>query len=205
MIDKIVCLGKNYLDHAKELGDAVPEKPVLFLKPPSSILQASSNSSLQAKLPPTQHGSVHHECEIVLRMNSYGEITHVTLGLDLTLRELQAQLKKNGHPWEISKVFKHSTILGSWIPISDFPDYLKTPFSFSLNGKVKQSSVGTKMRYSPQKCITYISEYFPICDGDLVMTGTPEGVGPIQAGDLGTFQWGDQLECSVLWSGSSVY
>lgn len=200
MLDKIVCLGKNYLDHARELGDSIPEKPVLFIKPPSTILQATHGQTLQARLPPSKHGPLHHECEIVLRINSYGEITHVTLGLDLTLRDLQTQLKKNGHPWEISKTFKHSTLLGPWIAIADFKNYLETPFSFSLNKTIKQSSVGSNMRLKPQESIRYISEYFPICDGDLIMTGTPEGVGSIQPGDLGTLKWGDQLTYSILWS-----
>src|SRR5258708_6102141 len=128
-MDKMICVGKNYLEHAKELGDAIPEKPVLFLKPPSaSLLVDRAGRKVEAILPQGR-GSIHHECEILIRINERGAIDAVSLGLDMTLRDVQADLKKKGHPWELSKVFKNSAIIGPWIPIRDFPDYLEEEFT----------------------------------------------------------------------------
>ena len=117
-MDKVICIGKNYLEHAQELGDAVPEKPVIFFKPPSCVVQADVEGQTLEVLLPADRGSVHHECEIVCRIGLNGQIDAVTLGLDMTLRDLQATLKKNGHPWEISKVFSGSALLGPWIPLT---------------------------------------------------------------------------------------
>lgn len=125
-IDKIVCVGKNYLDHAKELGDAVPEKPVLFLKPASVLKQALSWGEQLHLDFPSEYAAVQPECEIVLRMARDGyKMTHeqtryaisdITLGLDMTLRSRQSELKKQGHPWTTAKVFKDAAILGPCIP-----------------------------------------------------------------------------------------
>lgn len=196
-MDKVICIGKNYLEHAKELGDAIPEKPVLFLKPPSTILQ-TRDEILRPELP-RKHGEVHHECEIVVRINAYGEITHVTIGLDMTLRTLQAQLKKAGHPWEISKTFKHSVILCNWIPIADFQDYLDETFEFYVDGVLRQKSCGNKMRLLPKDCISYAAEYFPLRDGDVIMTGTPEGVASVTAGQKSLLKWGP-IHQNLIWS-----
>lgn len=196
-MDKVICIGKNYLDHAKELGDAVPEKPVLFLKPPSTILQ-TQDDPIKPELPRSR-GEVHHECEIVVRINSYGEITHVTMGLDMTLRALQSQLKKAGHPWEISKTFKHSVILCKWIPIADFKNYLDEPFEFYVDGELRQKSCGNKMRLLPKDCILYAAEFFPLREGDIVMTGTPEGVGAVMPGQTSLIKWGPLYQ-NLVWS-----
>lgn len=128
-IDKIVCVGKNYLEHAKELGDPVPEKPVLFLKPPSVLQQASTWGEHLSLEFPTEDNAVQPECEIVLRMAHDGykmtleearnAISDVSLGLDMTLRIRQSELKKQGHPWTTAKVFKDAAILGPWIGISN--------------------------------------------------------------------------------------
>ena len=128
-MDKVICIGKNYLEHAKELnkliGDSIPDKPVIFFKPPSTIQQTNQNGLVQAELP-TNRGIAHHELEIVLKINkdcykitpkeAEGCFDAVTLGLDMTLRDKQAELKKNGHPWELGKTFKDATLLGPWIP-----------------------------------------------------------------------------------------
>ena len=135
-MDKLVCIGKNYLDHAKEmakdLGDAVPDRPVLFLKPPSVLHQVLSSAPLKLDLP-VGAGAVHHECEIVLRLNRSGfrmnlaeaqsAIGWVSLGLDMTLRDRQTELKKNGHPWEVSKVFPGSAVVGPWLATPEFPQW----------------------------------------------------------------------------------
>lgn len=188
-MDKLICLGKNYLKHAKELGDSVPEKPVLFLKPPSVLIQVQKAGNLLETPLLRSRGIVHHESEIILRLNARKEIEAVSLGLDLTLRDEQVRLKNLGHPWEVSKVFAGSAILGPWISISEFGNYMDTEFKLSVNGSVKQASFGNKMRLLPKDCVPYIEEYFPVCDQDVIFTGTPEGVGPLQAGDLVEMTW----------------
>ncbi len=202
-MDKIICVGKNYLEHAKELGDAVPDSPVLFIKPPSASIQATEaplkGQILDVQLPQGR-GSVHHECEIVLRLNLNGIPDAVTLGLDLTLRDLQSELKKKGHPWEVAKVFRHSAVLGPWIELSQFPQYLEQKFEFLLNGVVKQVGCGKDMRYSPDACLEYARKCFPLCEGDLLFTGTPAGVGPVERGQTSSLLWGDHLEMSVRFS-----
>lgn len=209
-MDKLVCVGKNYLEHAKELGDAVPERPVLFLKPPSVLLQAGAgqDSLIQAPLPP-ERGDVHHECEIVVRLNRGGEnlsvheaeqaIGEVTLGLDMTLREVQGKLKKAGAPWEISKVFRGSALVGPWVPASEFPDWQTEEFSFTLDGNLRQKGRASEMRLSVAECIAYASEHFPLVAGDLIFTGTPAGVGPVRAGQRGELRWGSRVRCAVQW------
>ncbi len=211
-MDKVICIGKNYLEHAKELnkliGDAIPNKPVIFFKPPSVVKQVKGSQKLQAELP-KELGEVHHECEIALRVSrdcykvSPEEAKKcfdaVTLGLDMTLRDLQAQLKKNGHPWEMGKVFKDAILLGQWVELSDFEDYLESDFELKINGQTKQKSNGTKMSLSPQECLSYASQYFEIKNGDILFTGTPEGVGPVKKGDLATVSWSNKLSFAVQW------
>lgn len=198
-MDKIICVGKNYLEHAKELGDSIPEMPVLFLKPPSAHVQATGKGeTLRVKLP-SGRGEIHHECEIVGRLGEKGRIDAVTLGLDMTLREVQASLKKGGHPWEVSKVFEGSALLGPWIPVGQFEGYLDTEFSFSVGGKTRQKGLGREMRVSPERCIAYAAGFFPILPGDLLFTGTPAGVGPVRPGDLGELRWGSELTFRVQW------
>lgn len=192
-MDKFICVGKNYLEHAQELGDTIPEKPVLFLKPPSAgIFVNHPNDHLRVLLP-VGRGSIHHECEVLLKLNAQRKIQAVTLGLDLTLRDVQAGLKKNGHPWEISKTFLGSAIVGPWVPVSEFPSYLSEGFTFSLDGQVRQRGQALQMTLSPEECIHYAAEFFPLCDGDVIFTGTPAGVGPLKPGQTAEFQWGDIL------------
>lgn len=198
-MDKIICVGKNYLEHAKELGDAVPEKPVLFLKPPSTLVKVAQSATISL---PKNRGQIHPECEIVarIRVSARGpEIDAVTLGLDMTLRDIQSQLKKNGHPWEVSKVFAASSIIGPWISLAEFSDYLETEFSFSIQGEVRQKGKGSQMRVSPLDCLRAAAESFPICDGDLLFTGTPAGVGPVSAGQISELRWDKKLQFTVQW------
>jgi 2-keto-4-pentenoate hydratase/2-oxohepta-3-ene-1,7-dioic acid hydratase in catechol pathway len=191
-MDKIVCVGKNYLEHAKEMGDPIPDKPVIFIKP-SSVLTTISNDGPQNNIIrlPIGLGEIHYETEIVIQVKKGGyKITEkdafscigsIGVGLDLTLRGLQKKLKEAGHPWTIGKVFPNSAILGGMLPAESFKDYLSTPFELYLNGSLKQSGLGTQMIFSPQMCISYISEYFQLLDGDLIFTGTPAGVGVLPA------------------------
>ncbi|WP_161597664.1 fumarylacetoacetate hydrolase family protein [Fluviispira multicolorata] len=207
-MDKIVCVGKNYLDHAKELGDIVPEKPVLFIKPRSVLRAAVDHEELFLSIPQNL-GSLHYETEIVLRLDKGGykldikdaekAIGAVSIGLDMTLRDLQNSQKKAGHPWTTSKVFPDCVVVGSWLRVSEFPDYLNEKFSFSLDDKIKQEGYGKNMRLSPAECVAYISEFFPLAAGDLIFTGTPAGVGPVQAGQKGTLNFGS-IRYSISWS-----
>lgn len=208
-MDKIICVGKNYLDHANELGDAVPAKPVLFIKPPSVLRAARKNGErLQLRIPPGAT-ELHYECEIVIRLNRDGfcmtkeeaklAIGDVTLGLDMTLRDVQTKLKEQGHPWELSKVFLESACVGPWIPIKDFGKYLDEQFTFSIDGVVKQQAFGNQMRMKPDECISFMSQHFPLRSGDLIFTGTPAGVGPVHAGQLAELAWGERIKFSAAW------
>jgi 2-keto-4-pentenoate hydratase/2-oxohepta-3-ene-1,7-dioic acid hydratase in catechol pathway len=191
--DKIICVGKNYLDHALELGDAVPEDPVFFFKPPSALVESPVEPVL---MPAKNRGSVHFECEIVYRIKvkeGAASLDAVTLGLDLTLRDLQAKLKKQGHPWEAAKAFPRSAITAKWIPCSEFKDHLKIPFELLVNGELRQKATGEQMRRSPRDLLSVAGQFFDLRDGDLFFTGTPKGVGAIAVNDTLTLRWGDRL------------
>ncbi|NBU20267.1 FAA hydrolase family protein [bacterium] len=192
-MDKIICIGKNYIEHAQELGDAVPEYPVVFLKPPSVSFAVDQRLELSHVHLSSRRGKIHYECEVILKLSRDGEIQAVSLGLDLTLRELQADLKKKGLPWEAAKVFSSSAVIGPWIPIREFPNYLDEEFQFSLNGTLRQKAKGKEMRFSPDQCIHFTSSLFPIMDGDVLFTGTPAGVGAIEDGQIAQLKWGDRL------------
>jgi 2-keto-4-pentenoate hydratase/2-oxohepta-3-ene-1,7-dioic acid hydratase in catechol pathway len=210
-MDKIVCLGKNYLDHAKELGDKVPEKPVIFLKPPSILRVATENGEKLSLTLPKDQGDVHHECEIVLRLKHGGyrlsvldakqAIGFVTVGLDMTLRDLQANLKKQGHPWTVSKVFPDSAVTGPWLSVQDFPEYLDEKFILKIDGTVKQQGTGSEMLLDAASAVSYLSTFFPLEEGDLIFTGTPKGVGPVKAGQTATLEYGP-ISYTVHWKNS---
>jgi len=204
--DKIICVGKNYLEHAKELGDKIPDEPVIFLKPPSILKQAKYWNDTLSLSWPNIKSDLHYECEVVLKLQKSGymmtpeeaetAIGFVSIGLDMTLRTLQAQLKKDGHPWTISKVFIDSATVGPWIPVREFSDYMQTEFSLSINNQIKQKSIPNTMTFKPIELLVYISQFFPLCEGDLIFTGTPAGVGAIQLGDIATLTWGKYQYCA---------
>lgn len=196
-MDKIICIGKNYLEHAKELGDAVPENPVVFLKPPSIALHVKNMGDFLAVKLPQGRGQVHYECELILRLRAGGVIEAVSLGLDLTLRDLQTEMKRKGLPWEAAKVFSGSAILGPFIPVQEFEGFLTQSFQFLLDGREVQKARGHEMRFSPEHCIQYVKSLFPICEGDVLFTGTPAGVGPLISGQRGDLHWGDRLHYAL--------
>lgn len=178
-MDKLICIGKNYLKHAQELGDAVPEDPIIFLKPPSVV----------AKGPivewPTE-GELHHELELVLRLakrDGAWTFSEYTFGLDMTLRDRQAVQKKNGWPWERAKSFVNAAVVGDFYPVTSLEDALALPFSLTINGDVRQSGSGRDMRWRPDQLLTELEQWLPLREGDLLFTGTPEGVGPVRDGD----------------------
>jgi len=207
-MDKIVCIGKNYLDHVKELGDLVPQKPVIFIKPPSVLRMVENTEELNLKIP-ANRGALHYEAELVLRMSCDAHkidekeaetaFDAVTLGLDMTLRDEQVEQKRLGHPWTTSKVFPDCAIIGPWLSLRAFPNYLEENFTFSLAGELRQSGFGKNMRLGPAACIAYISKYFQLVAGDLVFTGTPAGVGSVALGQRGTLKYGS-IGYSVIWN-----
>lgn len=208
-MDKIICVGKNYLAHARELGDAIPERPVLFLKPPSILRCAETHKQapLLLQLPP-KIGSVHYEAEVVLQVKSDAYnvtsqqakslVSAVTVGLDMTLRDRQAEQKKNGHPWTTSKVFVDAAVVGPWVSGVEMNSVLEKEFCFYLNGTLKQKASVAEMMMPAFECVSYISEFFPLKAGDLIFTGTPAGVGQVQPGDMGRLQWGP-INYEVRW------
>ena len=182
-MDKIICVGKNYLKHAQELGDALNEEPLYFFKPPSVLLVVEAG---ETKLDLPKNAEIHYELELVFKISEVDDhlaFTHYTFGLDLTNRELQTRLKKAGQPWEKAKVFKNSAIIGSWTPIYIMKDVLDLTFELEVNGQVKQKGQGRDMRWSPETLLKDVQKWFPLESGDIMFTGTPEGVGPIHSGD----------------------
>jgi 2-keto-4-pentenoate hydratase/2-oxohepta-3-ene-1,7-dioic acid hydratase in catechol pathway len=180
-MDKIICLGKNYADHVAEMQETAPERPVLFIKPPSVFIEPKDKSTVVL---PWDRGLIHHECEIVFKLYKKN-IIGLGLGLDLTLRDVQRKLKENGHPWEISKTFKNSAIVTPMKGLRDFPkDWQNTPFTLKVNGEIRQTGKLNDAILKADEIIHYIDEFFPLNDGDLVFTGTPKGVGALQPNDL---------------------
>lgn len=205
--DKMVCVGKNYLDHAMELGDDVPENPVLFLKPLSVLKQAGSwDEELTLAFP--ADSAVQPECEIALQIAHDGfnmsiqeakkAISAVTLGLDMTLRTRQTQLKKQGHPWTTSKVFVDAAVLGPWIPYDSFENYMDVEFQLTIDGCVRQCAKGREMMMSPEALLVYISQYFPLKANDIIFTGTPAGVTSVSRNSTAELRW-DQYAYRVIW------
>lgn len=186
---KIFCVGRNYIEHAKELGNEVPDEPVIFMKPKSALLQ--SNSPFYY---PEFSNELHYECELVLRVCKNGKYINekhankyfngITVGIDFTARDIQAELKKKGLPWEKAKAWDNSAVVGTWKDIT--PDLLKKPINFSMknNGQQVQKGITTDMMFNFDEIVAHISNYFSINIGDLIFTGTPAGVGECVVGDV---------------------
>lgn len=185
---KIVCVGRNYAEHAKELGNEVPQSPVLFIKPPSSLTTLEAGIDWNKAL-----GECHHECELSLRIGkplknasleqARAAIDGVTLGLDLTLRDLQNSLKSKGQPWERAKAFDGACLLGEWLAADMLADYGNATFRLTVNGALRQSGNTADMLFDVASLLVDISHSFTLEAGDVVMTGTPAGVGPLSSGD----------------------
>lgn len=179
-MDKIICLGKNYSEHIHEMQEPAPEKPLLFIKPASSFVEIKEDARIQL---PFHRGEIHHELEVVFKLYKKN-IIGLAVGLDLTLRDIQKKLKELGHPWEISKVFKHSAIVTPMKGVKDFGEDWKTlPFTLKVNGEIRQEACFADALMGADQIIHHIDAHFPINDGDLVFSGTPKGVGPLRPGD----------------------
>jgi len=204
-VDKIVCIGKNYRKHAEELGDVQPGKPVIFMKPPSVMVEVSGERVLRL---PKDRGQVDHEAEMVVRLKRGGErwsrdeamsaIDGVTLGLDMTLRTLQRQQKDAGMPWTTSKVFIDAAVVGPWRPASELESLMAEPFRFYYGDELRQEGRKENMIFDVAQCLQYASECFAMCPGDLVYFGSPTGVGPVVAGGSARLEWGS-IRYSVRW------
>lgn len=208
-MDKIICVGKNYPNHAAELGELHPERPVIFLKPGSVLRSADAKTSTLLLHLPQHSAQIHHELELVFRVSRSGyrwsveeandALDAVTIGLDMTLRDLQSEAKKKGSPWTTGKVFIDAAVIGPWLSLADFPQFLSETFTLSLNDTLVQQATGQQMSHSPAECLSYASQFFPICAGDILFTGTPAGVGPVQPGDKGKLCFGP-IQYSVSWT-----
>ncbi len=187
---KIVCVGRSYADHARELGNAVPTRPVLFMKPPSALTTLEQGIEWNHDL-----GSCHYECELSLRIDqtlknetdpakALAAVGAVTLGLDLTLRDQQDDLKQKGQPWERSKAYDGSCVLSEWIAVEDVvADWNDVHYSFEVNHELRQTGDTSHLIFDIGTLLTDISQAFTLEPGDVVMTGTPAGVAALQSGD----------------------
>lgn len=185
---KIIAIGRNYSDHAKELNNPVPQTPVIFMKPDTALLKDNKDFYY-----PEFSQDVHYEVELVFRICNEGK--HVTpkfahkyydaigLGIDFTARDVQAKLKEKGLPWELAKAFDHSAVISPLFPKEDFTDLKNINFSLLKNGETIQQGNSRDMLFDIDSLIVYISKYITLRKGDLIYTGTPVGVGPIAVGD----------------------
>ncbi|MBP6430921.1 MAG: fumarylacetoacetate hydrolase family protein [Ferruginibacter sp.] len=185
---KIICVGRNYADHAKELGNAIPTEPVFFMKPKSALLQGHTPFYY-----PEFTNELHYECELVLRICKNGKYVQsklasnyynaVTVGIDFTARDVQDELKKKGLPWEKAKAFDNSAAVGTFIDIKSDLNKKNINFSLKMNGELKQQGNSADMLFSFDSIIEHASNYFSLNIGDLIFTGTPAGVGECVVGD----------------------
>jgi len=185
---KIVCIGRNYADHARELGNDIPEEPVVFMKPKSALLQSHNPFYY-----PEFTNELHYECELVLRVCKNGRyiqerhasnyINAITVGIDFTARDIQDECKRKGLPWEKAKAFDNSAAIGKFIDITPETNLKNIDFSFFKNGEEVQKANSSQMIFSFDKLIANISNYFSLNIGDLIFTGTPAGVGECVVGD----------------------
>ncbi|MEM7574864.1 MAG: fumarylacetoacetate hydrolase family protein [Bacteroidota bacterium] len=186
---KIFCIGRNYAAHAAEMNAERPDQPMIFMKPPTALLVNNKPFYI-----PDFTQNVHHEIELVIRVTKNGRhidpqfaadyIDAIGLGIDFTARDLQAKLKAKGHPWEISKGFDSSApISGEFLSLHEFSDPAAIEFGLRKNGEEVQLGNTKDLLFPFEELIVYISKYFRLQKGDLIFTGTPEGVGQIQIGD----------------------
>jgi fumarylpyruvate hydrolase len=192
-VHRIYCVGRNYEDHAKEMGGTGREAPFFFMKPADAVLSASEGQALHMPYP-TLTANLHHEVELVVAIGTGGSnipvekaLSHIygyAVGLDMTRRDLQAEMKKNGRPWCISKGFDHSAPIGAITPAGMANDIHAARISLQVNGQDRQRSTVSKMIWNIAETIAQLSQAWTLQPGDLIFTGTPEGVGPVVSGDV---------------------
>lgn len=185
---KIICIGRNYAEHAKELGNEIPEKPVIFMKPDTAVLKKGSDFYL-----PEFSNDVHYELEVVIKISKGGKYIQkenankhyeeIGLGIDFTARDLQSELKGKGLPWELSKSFDGSAVISDFYSKEKF-DLKNLKFQLQKNKELVQDGNTAMMMFSPDQIISFVSQYFTLRVGDLIFTGTPKGVGKVEENDV---------------------
>lgn len=185
---KIICIGLNYRQHAAEMGWNLPSEPVVFLKPDSALLKNNKPFFL-----PGFSENIHYEVEAVIKISKLGKsisarfapryYDEVTLGIDITARDIQSRQSALGYPWELSKCFDGAAPIGTFVPVSSVKDMANLDFRLELNGKVVQKSNTSDMIFSINEIVEYVSVYFTLKTGDLIFTGTPSGVGQLKRND----------------------
>lgn len=200
---KIFCIGRNYVDHAKELNNQLPSEPMIFMKPATALLKDDAPFYY-----PEFSTDIHYEVELVLQIAKNGKfipeefaleyINGISVGIDFTARDLQNQCKEKGHPWEIAKSFDNSAPVGSWLAFEAFKNE-SIPFGLKKNGVNVQKASSSDLIFPFKTLIAHISKFFTLQQGDLIFTGTPEGVGPVKIGDHLEAYISDQklLECKI--------
>ncbi len=188
-LGKVVCIGRNYAEHAKELNNPVPTEPLLFIKPGSCVVPVEGGFKI-----PTDRGSVHYEAEIAVLLGkalstqpSEEEVLDAISGfapaLDLTLRDVQSKLKEKGLPWELAKSFDGACVIAPFVVGSTFPDPTDIGIRLTINGEVRQDGNSSQMLNPIVPMIQYMAAHFSLQAGDVIMTGTPAGVGALNPGD----------------------
>lgn len=198
---RIFCIGRNYAAHISEMGAPPNDQCIVFMKPVTSLVTGAD------VVLPRGVGSVHHEAELVVALGSGGKniprskalshIRAVTLGLDLTLRDVQAKIKEKSHPWEKAKTFDQSAPIGDFKPFDKNLDLTDIEFTCTVNGQIRQKGSTADMLFPVDRLIEILSDWWELLPGDLIYTGTPSGVGPVEPGDevvvespqIGRFQW----------------
>ncbi|MFA6126022.1 MAG: fumarylacetoacetate hydrolase family protein [Bacteroidales bacterium] len=185
---KIIGIGRNYGEHARELNNPVPVEPIVFMKPDTALIKGNKPFFY-----PDFSKDVHHELEIVIRICRVGKniaenfagryFEELTVGIDFTARDIQQKSKEKGHPWETAKAFDNSAPVGNFVAKSDFPDIHHLNFGLNLNDKLVQKGNTSEMIFTFEYLIAYVSRFFTLQMGDLIFTGTPAGVGPVKPGD----------------------
>ncbi|WP_434679046.1 fumarylacetoacetate hydrolase family protein [Pseudomonas sp. R1-18] len=188
-LGKVVCIGRNYAEHAKELGNPVPTEPLIFMKPGSCVVALEGGFSI-----PADRGVVHYEAEIVVLIGKplskkpsaeevIDAISGFAPGLDLTLRDVQSRLREKGLPWELAKCFDGAAVIAPFVPAETYPDLTDIGIRLTINDKVVQDGNSSLMLNPIVPMIQHMAANFSLQAGDIIMTGTPAGVGPFQAGD----------------------
>jgi acylpyruvate hydrolase len=196
---KIIAIGRNYAKHAKELNNPIPDQPVIFLKPDTAVLKDNKPFYI-----PDFSSDIHYELEVVLKVSKEGK--HISekfahkyyeelgLGIDFTARDIQSAHKAKGLPWELAKAFDHSAAISNFIPKTQIENIYDLQFELKVNGNTKQNGNTKHILFSFEKIIAFVSQYITLKKGDLIFTGTPEGVGQVHQGDkLEAWLQGQQL------------
>lgn len=185
---KIICIGRNYANHAKELGNPLPKEPLIFMKPDTALLRENRPFYY-----PSFSNDIHYEVELIIKISKIGKniqqkFAHkyydtISLGIDFTARDLQQKCKEKGHPWERAKAFDSSALIGAFKKKEDYKNLNDLNFSLKKNGEIVQIGNTNDMIFKIDELISYISQFYTLKIGDLIYTGTPEGVGPVILGD----------------------